>query len=468
MTEKRSERLIGRGVILKLVGLGVPIFIVLLALVLNALSTLERGPTRGVILARPQATIPSDDTSTVIRPFPDTRDGIYVFNDQLGTWQMSEAQFEFAANHYVGTQKIFASDIRRLRAHNPDFIVLNYRLGLGLGYQETNANCTPSGAWIEVIEGERYLQEYPQNPLDEWFFIWQDQRVLFCDWGWYLMEIDNPSWRQYWSTEVLRQLQANTADGLFVDSLSVPNTFGATRFQPSLPELDQAFEEDWSRRIEDFIAYGQTGELAKYYFIPNVGEWVTGRDITDYSEADGVMVEGFARWTEGDYFSAQDGDWQLQMDRILGLTEQNKIILLQQYVDSVDLQDRLFLLSSYLLVKGRYTYLNLDISQQPEWFPEYEISIGSPVGEPPTTISALWRSDWGLYARAFSNGLALVNPTIEAQRVSLGGTYYQAMPAGGGLVPEDGDISAWGIDYAPVTSIILQPNQGAVLLTQIP
>jgi len=38
------------------------------------------------------------------RAFPDTTDGIHVFNDQLATWSMTEAQFQFAATHYAGSQ----------------------------------------------------------------------------------------------------------------------------------------------------------------------------------------------------------------------------------------------------------------------------------------------------------------------------------------------------------------------------
>ena len=54
------------------------------------------------------------------RSFPDTTDGIFVFNDQLATWSMSEAQFQFAATHYVGTQKVLRDEARHLRQYNPE------------------------------------------------------------------------------------------------------------------------------------------------------------------------------------------------------------------------------------------------------------------------------------------------------------------------------------------------------------
>ena len=462
----RSDRS-GPGAKWKFAGIAVVIFLLLFFILSATLTSLQPGSRLGVVLTTPLASA-APALPGVIRPFPDTTEGIHIFNDQLAVWEMSEVQFEFAARHYDGTQKVFASDARRLRSHNPNFVVLNYRLGLGLGYQGTTGDCEPNGVWSEVIEGEKRLREYPENPPAEWFFQWDGQRVFFCDWGWYVMDISNPSWREYWAGEVLRQLQTNAADGVFVDSLFPPNYYGGDKFDPNLPGVDQAFEETWSSRIEDFIAFGQSGELADYYFIPNVGAWVTGRDVTDYSEADGIMVEGFGRWPQGEYFSAQEGDWQMQMDRILHMVNLDKITLLQQYVNAENVGDRLFLLGSYLLVKGRQTYLNLEVSTDPEWFPEYEIPIGAPVGGIPRSISSLWHPDWGVYARLYTHGFVLVNPSNTLREVALQKTCYQAFPHGGGIVPADGDVSGWAVDYLPVTAVTLPPNQAAVLLNEPP
>ena len=466
-SQSSDEQYLSRGAIWKFAGLSLLIFTFLFSVSLAIFADLQRKPALGVVLTTPVAVTVSE-LPRIIHAFPDTTEGIHVFNDQLAVWEMSEAQFEFAASHYAGTQKVFASDARRLRAHNPNFVILNYRLGLGLGYQATTGDCEANGVWLEVIEGEKRLREYPEDPPDEWFFKWKGQRVFLCDWGWYVMDISNASWREYWTGEVLRQLRTNAADGVFVDSLFPPNYYGGDKFEPDLPGLDQTFEETWSSQIEDFIADGQAGELADYYLIPNAGVWVTGRDITDYSGADGVMVEGFGRWSEGDYFSVQEGDWQTQMDRILAMVGLDKVILLQQYVNKDDIEDRMFLLGGYLLVKGRHTYLNFELSSQPEWFPEYEIPIGSPVGGIPRSISSLWRYDWGVYARTYTNGLVLVNPSDKSQEVVLQKTYYQALPSGGGIVPENGDVSQWGVDYIPVKTITLLPNQGAVLLVEAP
>ena len=215
------------------------------------------------------------------RPLPDTTAGIHVWNDQLATWNMTEAQFEFAATHYVGSQKIIRDEADHLRQYNPDFLILHYRLGEGLGYRATTGNCDPSGDFIQVVEGNQWVQEWPGEAgvSASWFFPYGGaERVLQCTWGWYLMGLNDAGWRAYWTDEVLRQLEANDNDGLFADSLSVPNYLGGNTFSPALPAYDPAFEADWVARIDSWLTYVQQQFDGRYWLIPNAGQWVTTRD----------------------------------------------------------------------------------------------------------------------------------------------------------------------------------------------
>jgi hypothetical protein len=412
--------------------------------------------------------VTNERANSVVNPLPNTFSNIHVFNDQLAS-SMSEAQFQFAATHYAGAQKMTRSDAEHLRQYNPSFVVLHYRLGLGLGYRSIQNDCDPTGDWLGIIEGNDWVREWPASVKESWFFHWPEDSsvlVLNCDWGWYLINLDDPDLRSYWSGEVLRQLQANSDDGLFADSFSVPNYLGGDRYAPALPDIDEAFESQWARRLENFIDFVQQGDLEPYYFFPNVGSWVTSRDTTDYSAVDGVMIEGFAEWGNAAYFDLSD--WQLQMDRILGLVGQDRAILAQQYINADDTQERMFVLGSYLLIKGNHTYLNFDLGYDTEWFPEYDIPIGSPSEGIPEEINSLWNADWNIYTRTYNNGMVLVNSTATSQVISLDHTYYQAIPIGGGFVPEDGDISSWKMGYTPVTSLSLDRNQAAVLLNEEP
>jgi hypothetical protein len=409
----------------------------------------------------------------VPRPWPDTTAGIHVFNDQLAPW-MTEPQWQFAATHYAGAQKMLRADANHLRALNPGFLILHYRLGHGLGYRAIENGCQPTGTWLQIIEGDNWVQEWPGAGVvqENWFFHWPEAggpRVLNCDWGWYLMELDDPAWRTYWQAEVLRQVQANDDDGVFVDSLSVPNYLGASSYDPPLPANDPAFESAWAARIENWLAWLQTRPLGGYYVVPNVGSWITMRDPTDYSAVDGVMLEGFA--IEADASPYNLDDWRLQMNRALSLIAPGKAVIGQTYV--MGARERMFALGSYLLIKGNRTFINVDLDMEPEWWPEYEIPVGAPLHSAGTDIENLYDPADLVYRRNFANGQVLVNPTSPwdgtalTATLSLGGTFYLAQPSGGGLVPPDG-VPTGTLNYSAVTQVVLPPYSAVVLLNARP
>ena len=403
------------------------------------------------------------------RPWPDTNTGIHVFNDQLA-YGLSEAQTQFAATHYAGAQKLTRSQADQLRAISPGFIVLHYRLGEGLGYRSVTDGCRPDGDWLAIVDGDDWVQEWPgdEGASASWFFPWSgSDRVLDCDWGWYLMELGDPSWRAYWHGEVLRQVRANADDGVFMDSLSVPNSLGT--FDPPLPPLDLTFESAWSTRIAAWLSWLQSQPLGAYYLVPNVGSWITTRDVTDYSAADGLMVEGFAIEADASPYALED--WRLQMNRILGATARGQAVVGQTC--ALGDQERMFTLGSYLLAKGARSYLNLDNGLDPEWWPEYDIPIGRPTEGARTSIEDLYDDVAGVYRRAFDNGFVLVNPTNPwdgsgtTAIVDLGGTYYLAECSRGGYLPEDG-VPTGSVTYRRVSSVTLPPYSTAVLLDRQP
>ncbi len=402
-------------------------------------------------------------TAQETRSFPDTTEGIHVFNDQIDVHNLSDAQAAFAATHYAGAQKLTRSGAERLRTYNPDFVVLHYRLGLGLGYRVADENCQPTGEYLAYIDGDDWVQEWPgdQTVHEDWFYHVNGQRVYWCAWGWYLADTDQSGWRNWWIGEVRRQIAANESDGLFADSVTVPNFLGAYDWSPALPEYDEAFEADWTRRIEDWMQWANQ-ELEPGALIVNAGMLVTSRETTDYSLADGVMVEGFAGWGEHDRFEL--GDWLLQMDRILALVNRDKVVILQSY--AWDAPERLWMLANYLLVKGRHTYINIETSQDAEWFPEYDLPIGHPLDEPVSSVQGREMNS-GLYGRAYSGGLVLVNPDPNGARhtVELNQPYYQVTDlSGGGDVPADGDLSGWGVTTVPVSNVTVEPGQAVILL----
>src|SRR5512140_2509886 len=130
------------------------------------------------------------------------------------------------------------------------------------------------------------------------------------------MDLNDASWRDWWSTRVISQLINNEDDALFADSYSVPNYFGHCAYSPCLPDVDAAFEQQWADREYAFTNYMQSRLAGRWKWLPNIGALITSRDPSDYSNLDGAMIEGFAEWGGG-YFGPED--WALQQNRILPL-----------------------------------------------------------------------------------------------------------------------------------------------------
>jgi putative glycosyl hydrolase-like family 15 (GHL15) protein len=371
----------------------------------------------------------------VALPAP-TTDRIRVFSDQLPDG-LSPALVRFAATHYAGAQKLGASETLALKKVNPAFFMIQYRLGLGLGRT------------TQVRFGDAWVPEWPAHPQAQWFYRWHGRRVR-QSWGWYLMNPDDRSWRAYWVAQVRRQVATTHADGVFMDSTSVPNDFGASTYTPPLPAYDPSWELAWSHRIERWLAYTQA-HVGRPVIV-NAGSWVTTRERTDYSAAAGIMVEGFAT-------NLAPADWQLELTRALGLIRKDKVVICQAYPDVNDVDARMFDLASYLLVKGNRTYVNFGEGVGVSWFPEYDVDLGAPL-DPPGL-----RRDQGAFVRRYANGLVVVNPGDSTVRYVLPQPMRLVTPAGGGAVPDSGILpAAWTLRETAVSSLTLGPRRGAVLL----
>jgi len=393
------------------------------------------------------------------RPTPDTRYGVHVFNDQNATG-LTAAQVDFCARRYAGTQKQTRADADRYRAVNPDFLVLHYRLGQGLGYRSTSAPCNPNGGFLTIIDGT-WVQEWPGDAAvnESWFFRQNGLRTLQCQWGWYLAELDDTTWRNDWSERVLAQLQHNDADGLFADSFLVPTYMGG--FLPAFAPIDVPFELAYSQKMARFMDFMRARFAGRYRFVPNVGTWVTTRDQTDFAHADGVFIEGFG-YDVWEQYGLEA--FTTQSDRLLGLVAQDKIVIGQCYrIDSA--WQRMHSLANYLLIKGRHTFLNFEIGQSPGWWPEYDVALGEPLADAPPTTAGLFDATKGVYTRAYSNGHVYLNAGSTTRTFALGATYRRAIPTGGGHVPANGVLpNAWRVDTTRVSALTLAPGEGAVVL----
>jgi Hypothetical glycosyl hydrolase family 15 len=387
-------------------------------------------------------------TAAALRPIPDTSGAVHVWNDQLPD-SMTDAQVRFVATHVDGTQKVSRETAGRLRAVDPGFLVLHYRLGIGDGP-------------VPFRIGDRWASDYGSVTRHEsWFWHEGGRRVFQPQWGWYLMNPDS-GWRRYWGTRVLHEASLLGDDGVFADSLSVPQYLGADSFRPPLRYF--VGEAAWTARIDRFMRYEDRRLRGRLWFIPNAGSWITTRDRTDYALADGVMIEGFAEGGPASFYAT--GDWRLEMDRALGLVRRGKVLIGQSYLSPADMTARGFVLGSYLLIKGSHTFLNMDIGAEPQWFPEYGVDLGPALAPPPASIDAL-RVAGGLYVRRYARGEVAVNPDAQPHSLTLSGPAERVQPVGGGALDAAADTRGWGLNLIPVTGTVTLPaHSGLVLMSK--
>jgi hypothetical protein len=144
------------------------------------------------------------------RSFPDTNAVIAILADQLPS--MNSAQMQFAASHYVGTQKQLLAVTQALRALNSNFLVLHYHLAMW--------QSAPAVDFI--INGTTWGNDYPTVTTNETWF-WHNannQRVASSADGKLLMNVSVPGFQQYWASSLEQQVADGQYDAIFLDSAS--------------------------------------------------------------------------------------------------------------------------------------------------------------------------------------------------------------------------------------------------------
>lgn len=396
------------------------------------------------------------------RSFPDTRDRIVVFEDQLPS-AMTEAQCRFAATHYAGSQKMSRTWTRRLRTINPRFLMLHYQLAVGAG---------PA----PFMAGVRWVSDFSQvSRHEEWFLHdAQGHRLHQTAWDWDVMDIrfdrsgkPKTGFPAYWVRAALQRMRAGEDDGCFADSYTQDILMGQTKPPAPLFSDPTVTKRDWLPALNLFGAYCAQAFQAqpeRFRYLPNLGGLVTTWDkTTNLLVGDGGMNEGFCA-PEGGYYP--DDDWRLQMGRVLSLASHGKIVLAQTSVGLLDGDRRWFIVGAYLLTKGRHSYLNIIGKSTLEWYPEYALALGAYRDEPKPELAAYWDKAWRLYRRQYAKGMVLVNPTsIPVAVPRLGGSYRLMTATGGGAVAADGRLQG-ALSAQAVSSATIPAHSARVFLNE--
>jgi hypothetical protein len=405
----------------------------------------------------------TDDIRGTSRAFPETRDRIRVYADQLPS-QMTDAQLRFAATHYVGSQKMTRMWTRRMRQLNPGFLMLHYQLAVGTG---------PA----LFVQGDSWVNDFPMVTTHEAWFLHDEagHRLLQPTWNWYVMDIrfagGHPmtGFPAYWLAAALKRMRDNENDGCFADSYTQDILMRQLRPAFSWFTDVEANKQNWLPHLNQYGAFCAEGfhqQPERFYYLPNLGGLVTTWDTkTDLFVGDGGMNEGFCASGPGEYLS--DADWRLQMSRVLSLAARGKIVICQTATKADALDHRWFVVGAYLLTKGRYSYLNMFEKSSLEWYPEYTLDLGPYSAEPQPDVSAYWRPEWRVYRRDYARGMVLVNPDDAPVTISnLGKPFDLAGVRGGGAVGEDGRPPG-SLTSETVTAVTIPGHSARVLLNHL-
>jgi len=398
------------------------------------------------------------------RQFPTSWDHVQVFVDQLDGG-LTSAQKKFAASHYAGTQKQTSDLIDAIRVYNPNFIMLQYRLGV-----------RDSGGQVPFIHNNSWSSDWATiNSHEDWFVHDSQGNRVYQLYGGnireYVMDISGQingnttsGWKEFWSSAVQADVIASHGDGVFADSSQLPYAIPSDLWDSPLGSPPHTA---YITHLNAFYAYTyQRFNAANQYFIPNIGGLTTTLDTTTgyYTDVHGAMVEGAGT-------KSSNGDWKLQQNRTLNLIRNDKIYIAQNIPDDTNIPDRVWQLANFLLIRHERSFLNINGSEgQLSWYPEYDLDIGEPLDKTvPANIDGR-RFSSGIYFRRYQEGLVLVNPTSAALSFPLSASdpHLLATPFGGGAILGDGTIAhpmGWTYDLEG-SSITLQPWTAAILVPE--
>ncbi len=449
------------------------------------------------------------------RFLPSTKRWNLVWADQIVPNWVTQGQVEFAARNYIGTQKIFANQAEQFRNFNPNFLVIIYHLAAGLNPAK-NSDCPDpknhgGEDFIGVVAPEGYVAEYPTHfipwlennsiPLNSQKFesmfqhydtIRYENRVWHSDPYW-LMNINNSDWQQYICDITLEWMKGNSNEGCFFDVAVETN---CSLYNPKKGNPEPGNFEWWEsphypagysntvKTRQDFAQWMNAGfstyfkKIYKafhsgaqdYLVIPNVDQMVTTvydpvwLDGSNGEQAvDGAMIESFGGYTGFDM-------WQTLERSFRHLTSRGKILIAQFYNASD--YERLRRTGMYMLIKNENSYINILSGGGVEWYPEYEIDLGSQT-QLPDMFDELrvagngWRSLW---KRDYEKGMVLCNTSDDVINYSLDGEGWQKIvTTGGGPVSDEGIPESQKTEYKETgRSIDIEPGNCVVLARKFP
>ena len=267
-------------------------------------------------------------------------------------------------------------------------------------------------------------------------------------------------WVNYYAATAAEQVKKFDYDGLFIDSAGHRLWRGAVFGKMPDGYSSVNWRNDRRRSLKFIKSY-----LPEKVVIFNGLHSGNGAEES-LAFTDGGMWETFA-------FDVRTGRYRgkRRWEEAIGLISRHKDERFISLVSkkrglTADIQTRLFILASYLLVsspKVSLTMADLDYGKSGSllYYPEYDLDLGKARGNYFTTPN-------GVYARKFEKGLVLVDPFPgKSLAFHPGGAVREVIPAGGGPVGKDGSWQG-RLSTRPVSGGIALPSLAAAVLLNAP
>lgn len=260
------------------------------------------------------------------------------------------------------------------------------------------------------------------------------------------LDITNPEVLAYqWQEEIEPRLAAGYA-GIAFDNLELTNESGRCGHFDAAGNWVQQFtghsgDEAFTRSVLEWAAvtraevhaYSPTATVSiNYSYEPRVS---AAANMALMEDADLLFDErGMTNWGQAGNDRPSPALWLQVYESVLALQQAGSCYNLNEEFpgpsSSIPAGELEWALANYFLIKGACTYVSISGFQvkhptEQDYgvlhsYPQYERPIGEPVG-------AAAEQPSGAYLRRFTEGLALVNPTLAAAEVSLPpGDWYDA------------------------------------------
>jgi hypothetical protein len=339
---------------------------------------------------------------------------------------------ETSRYQYIVLQANQYSLVPILHALNPNLKLLVYQAIL-----HTNANAPSNMPTVTACTA--YRADLLAHP--NWFLHDQYGRIVGAPHvtAGFVMDVGNPAYqvqcavgatalaKQYgfdgvfWDV-VLGRLDVVVGRGVSVPEYPTPASW-VTAMTSALDYIAPAL------RRQGLISIGNVG------LAPSVAVWEQWAGVLD-----GVEEES---WTDGGLGSLQQVPyWRTKLAELAWAQANGKYEMVHSY-SGTETANTYGLASMLLAANGyaSYSTSNTNYTSNENWFPEY--SLAQLLGAPAAQYSVLRN---GVYERAFSHGIVLVNPTAGS---------IPSFSLGGGIYSGSGVANTSSVSMAPASGLIL-------------